>query len=223
MNGKKTPAAVAKPRGRPRGFDEAAVLDSLLDVFWQKGFSSASLEDLESAAGINRPSLYAAFGDKRSMYLRALAAFEARMEAALAPALDPARPLRTGFRQFYLRALDMYAEERRAPRGCLVFGTAVVEAADDARVRSALAATLERVDEALRRRFAQARTSGELPSGVSVAGQVALAAALLHSLSLRARAGAGRPQLQELIEAALLQLFGAVRRPAARRAASSTR
>jgi AcrR family transcriptional regulator len=205
---KRTPTTT-RPRGRPRSFDEATVLAALLEVFWEKGFSQASLENLETAAGISRPSLYAAFGDKHSMYLRALAAFESRMTARLTPALDPTRPLREGMREFFLRALDIYAGERRVPRGCLVFSTAVVEAPEDAGIRAALAAALECLDRALLARFAAAKSRGDLPGHASAASLAATAAALLHSLALRARAGVARARLLEFIEAGLDALLGA--------------
>ena len=72
-----------KKRGRPRLFDESQVLEAVMDTFWTRGYSSTSLDDLAEAAGINRPSLYATFGDKQTMYLRAVAYFEAAMEAQL--------------------------------------------------------------------------------------------------------------------------------------------
>lgn len=204
----KNPPIPPRPRGRPRTFDDAAVLAALLEVFWDKGFAAASVDDLERAAGIGRPSLYAAFGDKRTMYLRALAAFEARMAGHLAPALDPSVPLRSGMRDFLMRALDIYAGSPRVQRGCLVFGTAAAEAPDDPGIRATLAAAVERLDSVLQARFAAAARQGELRTGASAGGLAAATAALLHSLALRARAGISRARLIEFIDAGVDALLG---------------
>ena len=61
--------------GRPREFDEDEALAKILDVFWAKGFEGTSMSDLETATGLRKGSLYAAFGDKRAMYLKALALY----------------------------------------------------------------------------------------------------------------------------------------------------
>ena len=66
------PQRPAKPAGRPRSFDTGKALDRALDVFWRNGYQGASLSDLTKAMGINRPSLYAAFGDKEKLFLKVL-------------------------------------------------------------------------------------------------------------------------------------------------------
>ncbi len=91
----------AKPRGRPRTFDEDRVLGSILDTFWTKGFTACSMDELAEAARVSKPALYAAFGDKRAMYLRAMERFTGEFEGAVEAALGPERPLADGLLAFY--------------------------------------------------------------------------------------------------------------------------
>jgi len=189
-----------RPRGRPRAFDQDAVLAAVLDVFWTKGYSAASLDDLAAAAGVTRPSLYTALGDKRSMYLGALAHFERVLEGQLAASLDPAKPLRDGLCEFYLGAVDLYLSGNGPPRGCLIVCTAATEAAGDAETRRALARVLARLDTAFEQRIAaEIGAGGEPPERASALAR--LASAILHSLAVRARAGEARPTLVQLAEA----------------------
>src|SRR5579872_7330249 len=93
----------ARPRGRPRSFDETGALEEATQVFWSKGYDGATIDDLVEKMGVGRPTLYAVFGDKRAIFLRALKAYAARKGAAGAKALLSPRTLRdsiTGFLKF---------------------------------------------------------------------------------------------------------------------------
>src|SRR6516162_6182995 len=77
-----------KRRGRPPAYDRDAALQQATDAFWRAGFSGTSLDDLAAATGMNRPSLYAAFGDKRALYLHALDRYWQLAFAAMDEALS---------------------------------------------------------------------------------------------------------------------------------------
>ena len=77
----------ARPRGRPRSFDETGALEKATQVFWSKGYDGVTIDDLVEGMGVGRPSLYAVFGDKRAIFLRALKAYAERKGAAAAKAL----------------------------------------------------------------------------------------------------------------------------------------
>ncbi len=62
----------ARPRGRPRNFDENAALEKAIQVFWSKGYDGVTIDDLVAGMGVGRPSLYSVFGDKRTIFLRVL-------------------------------------------------------------------------------------------------------------------------------------------------------
>src|SRR5688500_17890997 len=108
---------LAVPRGRPRAFDADKALDRALKVFWKKGYEGASLPDLTKAMGINRPSLYAAFGNKEALFRKALARYAAGPAAYVCRAME-ARTARAVFEQLLAGAIEMQAD-RRNPRGCL--------------------------------------------------------------------------------------------------------
>ena len=190
--------AKARGRGRPREYDEAAVLEAVIGVFWRKGFSGATLPDLADAAGITRPSLYTALGDKLSMYLRSLDHFKAALEQQLAASLDPSRPLAEGLLDFYVGGIDLYLSGGDQPRGCLAICTASTEAAEEPEIREALRTILDVMDNALEQRFAEALGPRRRSDAKPLA---AMASATLHSLAVRARAGQRRDRLVSLASA----------------------
>ena len=193
-------------RGRPREFDEGDVLASVLGVFWQKGYSGATLPELSKAAGVTRPSLYTALGDKLSMYLKALEFFERGLKHQLEASLDPSRPLLEGLRDFYSAAIDMYLSGGRHPKGCLVLCTAPAEAVEEPAVRTALLRTMKILDAGFAQRFRTAQEKGEVGTDTDVQQASAMASAILHSLALRARTGQKGETLLEFATAATSML-----------------
>src|SRR5690349_21378862 len=88
MKAERTKTNAARGRGRPRAFDESTALDAAMEVFWRKGYEGASLSDLTDAMGINRPSLYAAFGNKEDLFEKALDRYAEKADGFLRDALD---------------------------------------------------------------------------------------------------------------------------------------
>src|SRR5436305_11688626 len=97
----------SRRRGRPRAYDREAALGAIRDVFWYRGFSASSLDDLAAAAGMSRPSLYGAFGDKREMYLATLQMFAIESGRELQKALEKPT-LREALDAFYMWAIRDY-------------------------------------------------------------------------------------------------------------------
>lgn len=197
-----------KPRrGRPPAYDRDKALAALRDAFWQAGFSATSLDELAAAAGMNRPSLYGAFGDKRAMYLAALGAFTAGMGKAVGQALAAPR-LETALRDVYRTFIDIHLSGPDGPRGCFVMSTAPVEAPQDPAIREALAAVFSDLDAGLEARLRRAQTDGEIAEDADPALLAQVAAAVVHSLALRARAGASRDELEALADQAVRMVCG---------------
>jgi AcrR family transcriptional regulator len=197
--------AERRPRGRPRGFDADQALDRAMAAFWDAGFAGTSLEALGDATGLNRPSLYLAFGDKRALYRAAMRRYTEGTLAALEKLLAR-RPLRAALRDAYARAVAFYLSGDKAARGCFLIGTALAEAVGDAEVRDLVLSDLHDADRLFEARFATARDEGELPAEAPLAALAGLAAGVLHSFAVRARAGAPAAEM-EAIAAAAVELF----------------
>src|SRR5882672_3802720 len=109
-----------RPRGRPRAYDPDDALVQATESFWHAGFAGTSLDALSAATGMNRPSLYGAFGDKRELYLAALDRYLSLSLAAMEAALDPAEPLADGLQAVYDRSLALYFSDPDSPLGCFL-------------------------------------------------------------------------------------------------------
>ena len=160
------------------------------------------MDDLSAATGLNRPSLYGAFGDKHELYLQALRLYTEQSNAAIAAALQ-GRSLRDGLLRVYELALQLYYPADEAARGCLLIGTAATEAPRDEGIRQQLGDSLRGFNAAFEARLQQAADNGELPAGTDVAMRAQLASAVLHSMALRARAGDPREDLATFAAASL--------------------
>lgn len=194
-----------RSRGRPRGFDEAVVMQAILLQFWDKGYEDTSLDDLAAATGLKRGSLYRAFGSKQAMYLAAIDQFAATMRAGYAESFLDSGSIQEGLRRFYYQAIALYRSDDRA-RGCLIFCTAPAAANSDPIIAERLRQTIAGSEQAMTTQMAIASASGELDPRVdpAVVGQLAIAA--LHSLALRARANVPVEQLHVFVNGVVATL-----------------
>jgi len=195
-------------RGRPRAYDPDAALGRAVDAFWDAGFAATSLDDLTLATGMNRPSLYGAFGDKQALYSKALDLYRARTREAIAKTLSGSHPLRIALRNVYDTAISIYLSGDNGARGCFIIGTAVAQAVTDLDIRTALADALHEIDTAFAARIARAQRSGELSADADPAKLAKLASAALYSLTIHARAGEGRPALEAIADAVIDVICG---------------
>ena len=197
-------------RGRPRAYDEDTALADAMRVFWTAGYAGTSLDELSAATQMNRPSLYAAFGDKHALYGTLIERYRAAARAAMKDALAPERPLRDGIRRVYDSALSLYLAGTKEARGCFMIGTALTEAAADKAVRASLAAGLREIDDAFEARLRLAQDQGELPPGADLAALAKLASAALYFLAVRSRSGEPRAVLEATADAAVTLICGPV-------------
>jgi AcrR family transcriptional regulator len=199
--------SAARRRGRPRAYDPGTAVVCARDTFWRHGFAATSLDDLAAGMGMNRPSIYAAFGDKRALYRTAAADYADESGAWLESALAAKRSLREGLNSVYRDARDYYLAGDDGPRGCFLVGTGVTEAKSDNEIRQPVEATMTAFTKTFANRFERAEREGELsPHAPDALAQIATAT--LNTLSMRARTGASREVLDGLIDAAVDVICG---------------
>jgi AcrR family transcriptional regulator len=187
--------------GRPRAFDPERALDRALDVFWRKGYEGASLSDLTRAMGINRPSLYAAFGDKQSLFRQAVERYSRGPAAYLAEALR--EPTARRAVECLLRAEAELLTVPGNPRGCLLVQGALAcgDAADS--VRRELIAQRAKFTAAIHQRLKRARSEGDVPPGADPADLARFVATVMNGMAVQAAGGATRGQLLRVAQTAL--------------------
>jgi AcrR family transcriptional regulator len=195
-------------RGRPRGYDPELALSQVMDAFWRSGFSGTSLDDLSAVTGMNRPSLYGAFGDKHALYLKTLEQYVAAGGQSLAAMLNREPHLDAALRGVYRGALALYLPDDGPPRGCFLISTAATEAMEDPAIRALLGQALRDFDRAFEARLRLARKQGELDASADPAALAKIASALLHTLAVRSRAGDSRAALEATIEVGVRLICG---------------
>jgi AcrR family transcriptional regulator len=212
---KKLVVSAPRQRGRPRAYDADTALAQAMSAFWQFGYSATSLEQLSDATDMNRPSLYAAFGDKRALYLQTLDSYTERSKEGITKALDPQLSLAEGLQRFYDSALASYLPSGDPARGCYLIGTAVTEALGDEEVRTRLASALRDFEQMVAARIQQARDDGEIDATADPQALAMIALAVLYSMAIRSRAGESRAVLKSVVATAIDLICG--RAPARKR------
>jgi len=191
------PAVEPRRRGRPRAYQPDVALGKALDLFRKGGFAATSLDDLSAATGMNRPSLYSAFGDKRELYIKSYKRYRDDARAAMVAIFRDAMPIRKRLTRIYATALDIYLGGE-SPRGCFTVMTAASEAVADPEIRAMVQDGFAELDKAFATCFRQAKAQGELSAVADPIVLSQLASATIHSLAIRARAGVPRNDLEAI-------------------------
>jgi AcrR family transcriptional regulator len=199
-----TPDSVApKRRGRPRAYEPEIALGKALDLFRKDGFAATSLDDLSAATGMNRPSLYGAFGDKRELYIKSYERYRADARAAVLDIFRDEMPIRERLARIYAVALDIYLSGESGPRGCFTVMTAASEAVFDPDIRAMVLEGFLELDKAFAACFRQAKENGELPAPADPIVLSQLASATIHTIAIRARARVPRKELEAIVRGAI--------------------
>jgi AcrR family transcriptional regulator len=193
--------AVEVRMGRPRGFDEGAALEAAMRVFWEKSYEGATIADLTEAMGINRSSMYAAFGDKESIFRRVMERYRADRMTYIRQAL--AQPSLRQVVAGLIHGTAEFLSRPDNPRGCLSIQGALACGTDAEQVKLAMIDWRKNGEAALKNRLQQAQSEGELPAQIHPAHFARYLSSLMAGLSVQAANGATRADLRRVAEIAL--------------------
>lgn len=187
--------------GRPRAFDSDEALQKALDVFWQKGYEGTSLSDLTEAMGINKPSMYAAFGNKEQLFLKAIELYEQRPCAFFYPALEQATAYEVA--AFMLRGAAESLADSSHPQGCVIVQGALSCSEAGAAVKQALIDRRQEGEQALCERLILAQQQGDLPQSADPLVLARYLGTVLQGMAIQATSGATAEQLMQVAELSL--------------------
>ena len=193
----------AVPSGRTRQFDLNEALDRALDVFWVRGYEGATLPELTRAMGINRPSLYAAFGNKEQLFHKALDRYRTGPMSFLTEAL--CKPTARAAVEAIFAGFVKMQRDRDKARGCLVVSALACGEEGEA-VRRELARLRQGIVTALRERFERAVRDSDLPAGTDCATLARFTATVLNGLAVQSASGATEKELR-LVSALAMQVW----------------
>lgn len=187
--------------GRPRCFDIDHALEQALDVFWRKGYDGTSLNDLTQAMGINKPSLYSAFGNKEQLFLQAIELYEDRHGAFFYQSLE--QPTLLESVEYMLEHAVSNLSDPTQPQGCIVVQGALLCSDAASSVKQALIERRKQGGEALKERVRLAKAQGELRDGVSADGLAHYLATILQGLTVHVTNGVSEQELREVAALAI--------------------
>jgi AcrR family transcriptional regulator len=193
MEAKKTTGTV----GRPRAFDPDEALESAMRVFWRKGYEGTSLSDLTEAMGINRPSLYAAFGNKEELFRKAFSRYLEKMTCLNEAFSEP-----TAYR-FVERLLAGIADsltDPNQPPGCMGVMSALACGEEAQPIREELICSRRSVEVAIGERLRRAQEAGELAADCSAPDLARFIATVTQGMAVQAVSGATRDDLRRTAE-----------------------
>jgi AcrR family transcriptional regulator len=190
------------PRGRPREFDTEKALDAALVLFWRHGYEGTTLAALTETVGVNVPSLYAAFGNKETLFKRVVDRYLEKPASYLPTALKEPTARRVA-EKLLSGAINMTMNPRH-PEGCLLVQGALTVGPVAEPVRAELSRLRAAAESCVRKRFEQAIAARDLPQSADAAKLARYFITVIWGLSVQAAGGATRAQLKEVAEMAML-------------------
>lgn len=190
--------------GRPRAFDTEQALARARDLFWSRGYAATSVQDLVDELGVQRGSLYAAFGDKHDLYLKAVALYDQENRGHLQAILQDG-PVLPALRRMLLdpSALTGAADRPQGRRGCLVGDTTAELVPGDDTARALAAAAYDGFIEVVTAALSRAQAAGEVTATAAPEAQARLLLLLFQGAALVSRAQPDQEGLAAAIDAAL--------------------
>jgi AcrR family transcriptional regulator len=191
----------AKPRGRPLAFNQDEALDKALKVFWARGYEGTSMAELTEALGINKPSIYAAFGNKEELFRKALARYITGPVAFVGEAMKEPTA-RQAIEKFLLLAVDFFSD-KSTPNGCMVVQAALTGGQGSSAIQQELIGYRKSIESSFSQRFDLAKEQGDLPQHVNTKQLAKYIATIHQGMSVQATSGAKGEELKAIVEMAL--------------------
>ena len=190
-------------RGRPRKIEPEIALEKAMNLFWEKGYDGTSMNDLVMATGMAKPGLYAAFGDKEHLYVKALTHyFESGGKKVFSDLENSTLPIKAALIEFYT-SVAHNSQLEEGPQGCLLVNT-LVECAYKHKVLDSLAQNInEKRTQAVAACFARAKDNGELTDGADIIALTDFYSAQALAIGVMGRSRANKESIQNLVDIAL--------------------
>ena len=183
---------------RTRQFDERQALQAAMLVFWEKGYDGTSINDLEQAMGLNRTSIYNAFGNKGALFERVMTCYKESVMADLFARLDSAPNIREGIRRMLNGALDIHFDEDN-PGGCLVVLSVMESGQHDAQSIAGMQQTMQELKSALQSRISKAKKSGELSGDLDAGATATTIATTMAGMMVMGKANMSKAALKKTV------------------------
>lgn len=192
----------ARTRGRPRSFDRDAALRAAMEVFWRDGYEGASMAELTQAMGINAPSLYAAFGSKEDLFLEAMRLYVQLENGDSWNLLSAASSAREGIRQL-LECAARALTRPRLPQGCMLILGDTNSSMQSGKVHRYLCDWRRDAQATFEERIRRGIAEGDVPPNADAKAMAAFYMTVMQGMSLRARDGASREALMQVVASAV--------------------
>lgn len=191
-----------QPVGRPRSFDTDTALKCALQVFWEKGYAATSLNDLTEAMGINKPSLYAAYGNKEQLFIKTMELYDTRPDSYFYSALEKSTLL--GMVEHMLMGAAEQMSDKTQPHGCMLIQSTFASKEPTDLIKEAVTEKRQRMRNLVLERLEQAKKAGEIAANANCSTLVDYMFTIVMGMSLHASNGATRQQLEGVAQLSLL-------------------
>jgi TetR/AcrR family transcriptional regulator, transcriptional repressor for nem operon len=186
---------------RPREYDEVALLDNAMETFWSLGYERTSMEQLVATSGVNRASIYAAYENKRDLFLAGLQRYLDSIVEGNIRRLMEVSPASEAVRRFFVDIVNGPPERLR--RGCLLINSAVQLGTTDPDAAALIRRAFARVERCIRDRLVEARDAGDTADGLDPTARARLLMTVLQGLRVMGRVGTEVTAMRDAVEAAL--------------------
>lgn len=197
-------------RGRPRAFDRGEALHRAMLLFWEKGYQGTSMSELTAAMGINAPSLYACFGSKEALYRETMALYDDCEGGGFGAALAAAPDARTAIETYLMGSARLFTRPGK-PTGCMVVLSVIQAAGVSEEAACELRDARAEMQSLLETRLRAEAAKGTLPTSCDVPAIASFYITVQQGMSIRARDGATRTELEAVAQGAMLAWDGLAR------------